>query len=484
MKNESIWLKDKKEFSFPRLTEDKNFDILIIGGGITGLTISYDLKDLGLNIALVEANNLGYGVTLKTTGKITYLQETIYSDLSAKYNRKTAKLYLNSQKEAIKKIVDTIQKENISCDLEKVSSYVIANTIREEKKLKKEKDILEEFGCHVIEEKMKRHYAIAVEDTYVFHPIKYIDGLIDIIKENVSIYEHTTIQKIEHKKGKNICSSERGTITANKVILANHYPFFLIPFFFPLKAKTEKSYILAKKVPFHEEKSFITANYPFTSVRFHKDTENYLLYLGESHNLCNHLNNKENQKRLLKKAKKTLDNPDFYWSNDDILTVDKLPYIGYLKKNDNQLILATGYNTWGMTNSSIAGELIKDLIEDRENPYKNLFAPYRKKTFTYLKETIKILGSNTKSFIENKIIKNKKWYSSNIHFTKKEGQNIAIVYDEKGKHIVYNKCPHMGCGLIYNNVEKTWDCPCHASRFTLDGKCIKGPSCYDISFKK
>ncbi len=484
MVNESLWMKDQIKNNFPALKQDIDVDILIIGGGITGMMIAYFLKDSDKKIALVEANQIGCGVTSKTTGKITYLQETIYSDIATYKNIETAYQYYNAQKEAISQITKIIKEENISCNLEQVESFVIAHNKKEEKKVRKEKEILEKFGCPVNEQFIKNHYAISVEDTYVFHPLKYLDALTNRIKDTINIFENTIIHKLTQEQKKVSAHSDKGVIRASKVVLANHYPFFLIPFLFPLKTRTEKSYILAQKVDFYEPKSFITSNFPYTSVRFHRDEDTYLIYLGESHNLCNHLNEKENKKNLLKKANRFIKNPHYYWENDDVMTVDSIPFIGRVQKNNHTLYIATGYNTWGMTNSVVAGFLIRDLLMEKQSDYENLYAPFRKKGWQYIKEYIKIIGSNTKSFLENKLIKKKKWYPNHVHITKKEGKDIAIVHDENGEHIVYTKCPHMGCNLLYNEIEKIWECPCHASYFNLDGKCIKGPSSYDISFKE
>ena len=170
------------------------------------------------------------------------------------------------------------------------------------------------------------------------------------------------------------------------------------------------------------------------------------------------------------------------WSNKDIITSDYLPYIGLIEDN---LLIATGYNTWGMTNSTIAGSVISDIILNKENKYINLFNPKRSFNMGKLLNFPLVLGSNVKSYVGSLINKNKSWYSENIKFMNLDGKSVGIYTDDKNKeHIVYNKCPHMKCGLIFNEVEKTWDCPCHGSRFDISGKCIEGPSNYDITYKK
>ena len=172
----------------------------------------------------------------------------------------------------------------------------------------------------------------------------------------------------------------------------------------------------------------------------------------------------------------------YIWSNEDIITNDYLPYIGKIKNN---LYIATGYNTWGMTNGSIAGLILSDLIKEKFNKYTSLFNPKRLMPLSSFPNVVYDLYSSAKPFIGNKLIKNKKFYSNKVIFTKKDGKNVGIYIDDaKISHVVYNKCPHMKCSLIFNESELTWDCPCHSSRFDLDGNCIKGPSNYNISYKE
>lgn len=168
----------------------------------------------------------------------------------------------------------------------------------------------------------------------------------------------------------------------------------------------------------------------------------------------------------------------------DIMTSDFLPYIGSINK-ENTLLLATGYNTWGMTNGSLAGKIISDIILKKPNKYITLFDPKRALNLGKIINFPLILSSNAYAFFKSKLIRQKSWYSNNVKFKKINGENVAIYIDENQKeHIVYSNCPHLKCGLIFNEVEKTWDCPCHGSRFDIDGKNIEGPSNYNITYRK
>lgn len=476
MRKKTIWLEDLEEKNESKLKESINADILIIGGGITGISSAYFLKEQKLKIVLVERNKMFHGVTSKTTAKLNYLQGITYTKIKKTYNEDIAKLYLESQKEAIQIVKKIIKEENIECDFEKVISKAVST--KKKKELKKEYSFLKNQNINVEEFEKNNMYSIQVSDTYVFHPLKYLSKLIDKSKEkNISFFENTNIIKIKKERNNYIAFTEDNyQIKANKIILACHYPFFLFPFFLPIKTYIEKSYIRANLVNKNEHFTMITTEPNILSERFLKSKgETYKITLTNSHKIDSRWNENKNFDAL-----KSIE-PSYYWSNEDIMTYDNLPFIGELKEN---LYLATGYNTWGMTNGTLGGCIISDLVLNRENKYQHIFDPKRKNAGKKLIQYPINIISNTKSFIGNKLIKQKKWYPENLVFKKENGTLIAVYTKEKKEYIVTPTCPHMGCTLLFNEVEHTWDCPCHASRFDINGKCIKGPSKYNITYKK
>lgn len=479
MKNYSIWSEEIKS-TYEKLDKDLNVDILIIGGGMTGVNVAYQLMNSNMKVCLVEKNVIGSGVTSRTTGKLTFLQEDIYSKLKFYHGDLVSKFYLESQKDAIKLAQSIIDKENIDCNLESVKSFIINNN---DKKFIKENEVLKSFDVMLnYINKLpngENKESFYVDDTYVFHPIKYLNSLVNIVVKNgVIVYENTKVIEIDKKDGYYFCKANNSIIKCKYIIFALHYPYFLIPFLTPFKTKLEKSYIRAKKVDNNYKYSSITISKPTVSTRYISSKDkHYQIYLTNSHNLCIRNNESKEFREFIK------DNPDYVWSNKDILTNDYLPFIGSINE-DSTLLIGTGYNTWGMTNGILAGKILSDIILKKENKYIPLFDPKRCLNIGKIINTPIIIGSNAYFFIKSKVSKNKSWYGSNVRFEKRNGKDIAIYIDEKNKeHIVYNICPHLKCGLIFNEVELTWDCPCHGSRFDIDGKCIEGPSNYDISYK-
>ncbi len=489
MEYKSLWLKDLDTSDYNELNKNLEVDVLIIGGGITGLTTLYNLRESHLKVALVEANLIGSGVSGYTTGKINYLQGLVYQKITQKYSLEMAKLYLESQKTAIKFITDTIKNEKIKCDLQVVDSYVYTNLEEDIPKIKYEKEILTKLGINVqeITENIldnENKYAIKVEDTYVFHPYKYLQSLKKIcLKYHQNIYEKTKILDFKLINNHYICYTDNYRIIAKKIVLACHYPFFLFPYFMPIKTKIEKSYIGAVEDTF-KNATLITPENPTTSVRYQKGKEEYLIYLTNSSNIDTNLDENANYQDLLTKLKKKHKVPKYLWKNDDILTVDNIPYIGKIEKGNNNLLIGTGYNTWGMTNGTLAGLILSDIVLENKNKFIKLCNPLRVNVIFYLKSYLVNMYSSLGGYLKSKVNKNKEFYPNNVKYTKINNVNVAIYKEGNKTYKVYNKCPHMGCSLIFNPKEKTWDCPCHASRFSLSGKCLKGPSNIDITYKE
>ncbi len=480
MKKESIWLNEKNPIKCDSLKEDLNVDVLIIGGGITGIQSAYQLRNSNLKICVVDASLIGQGLTSRTTGKLTYLQGIVYSKLTNDYSLNTANMYLKSQQDAIKEVEKIIKNEKINCDFQKVKSCLYASEEQKIKELKQEKNILKTLGINVLETESKNFYSIEVFDTAVFHPLKYVYSLEKVCLDNqIKIFENTKIIQINHLKNKYCCLTEKNKIMAKYVVLACHYPFFLLPYFLPIKTKIEQSYLMAFETKQKEKLAFLSIDKDSKSFRF---WQNKKIFLANSHLIGNHLNRRQEYTDLIENFVNL--KPEYIWSNDDLITNDKMPFIGQIKKKEPNLLLATGYNTWGMTNSTIASIIIKDLILNNYNEYAFLFNPLRHKPLKLIGNYFINAWENSESFIVNKLNYNKKWYPSNISFTTINGQKIAIYTDENNvKHQIINKCPHMGCSLIFNEVEKIWECPCHASKFDIDGNCLKGPSKKKISFE-
>jgi len=470
MKNKSIWEDsisiDNKQENFKKI----NTDILIIGGGITGLTTAYFLKDTNKKITIIDKSNVGMGVTCKTTAKITYLQKDIYSKLKNFHGEYISKKYLESQKEAIRLLTKIIKDNNISCDFEKVKSVIFTMKRSGVNKIKKEKNLLSSWNIKVKEYKNKNILsAISVDDTYIFHPLKYLNAIKNIIKDKVSIYENTIAKSIIKKDNQYIIETNQGKIYTTTVVIACHYPFFIFPNLFPLKTYIEREYINSSKIKEPKKFTAINIDKQVHSIRYYQD---YIIYVSNNHRLTSKINYKKNYDQSRKNFNKYFQlKPKYTWMNQDIISNDKLPIIGRLKEN---LYISTAYNAWGMTNGTIGAKVIADLIKNKENKYQNIFNPSRINIPLIFHS---IIGSfhYLKAYIESV------FHKSNPYYIKIKGMLYGIYIDKFGiKHQVKLICPHMKCPLVFNQEEKTWDCPCHGSRYDIDGNILSEPTTKNI----
>ncbi|XMB86097.1 FAD-dependent oxidoreductase [Mycoplasmatota bacterium WC44] len=470
--NKSIW--DNIDYDVcDSLSEDIETDVLIVGGGIAGMSACYHLRNSGLKITLIDRESCGRGVSLYTTGKLTYLQKLNYYKLEKDFGFEKAKDYLFATKGIIEEVEKIIEINNIDCDFKKVPSYVVANKKEDLKYFEMEKSFLDRCNVHselYLETPYgDNQYTLKVTDGAVFHPYKYITSLKDIcLKNGVRIYENTIAFKMRREGKNTVVETDGGEIKSKYIVIATHFPFVNFPGFYFMRMHLDRSYVNVCKG--NGEYTSITANDPVKSIRFHDE---YLLFGGSNHPLSMKFNyeNKHNKLESLRK-KYFPNNTIMSWSTHDCISQDGLPYIGKFNGYNN-VFVATGFNKWGMTNGSISGKIISDLIQGNENKYIDLFSPSRKINIKNFTKDLMTSASNFFSTSEN----NKIIYVNNGKVTKKK--IVKTIEDEE--YIVDRKCPHLGCKLFFNDTDQTWDCPCHGSRFNIKGEVIQGPSTKNIS---
>lgn len=468
--NKQVKLKEESSSKLPSSCE---VDVLIVGGGITGLTTAYFLKDTSKKIMVVDKGIIGTGITSRSTAKITYLQEIIYQQLEKNFNFEIARCYFDSQKEAIARILEIIKQEKISCDLEQVDSIIFTLKNSGISKIEKEKSILREFGVDTRDVDSKKVMSgIKISDSYVFHPIKYLLGLKKVIEHKVPIYENILVKNIRKATDGYFVITSNGLIHAKEVVIACHYPFFLKPLFTPLKTYIKREYVNVAKIDDPCSYSAISIDQELHSIRYYKD---YVLYGSNQHKLTSKIDYGKNYIQSRKDFRRYFHkDPEFTWMNQDMVSHDMLPFIG---KAQEGIYVAMAYHGWGMTNGTIAGKIISDLIMTGSSPYQKLFHPYR---FNLSLFGNSILGT----FHYMKAYTQSLWKKSNPSYIKIHGVMYATYLDDKKMpHTLCLLCPHMKCNLVFNREEKTWDCPCHGSRFDLDGNVIEGPAKESLSKK-
>lgn len=430
--NNSIWIKDVVFPSFPKLETDLKTDILIIGGGLAGILCAWKLHQAGIDYALVEANTLMSGVSQNTTAKLTSQHGFLYHKLLGRFGSELSLKYYLANENAIKQYRETAKA--INCNFEIQDNFIY--TLQNLKKLDKEWHALQQLGIPCarydqLELPFPVAGAICFSRQAQFHPLKYVATL----AEDLHIYEHTTVNSVE----RNTAVTDFGKIRAEKIIIATHFPIINKYGMYFLKMYQQRSYVLALEGGPKLDGMYLNDDEEGLSFRNYGD----LLLLGGG----SHRTGKQGGSWADLKAFAAVHYPDTTevcrWATQDCMTLDDMPYIGQYSKSTPDLYVVTGFNKWGMTSSMVAASVISDLVQEKDNPYADLFDPSRN-----------ILRP----------------------------QLAANVLESTMNLLTLTKprCPHLGCALKWNSAEHSWDCPCHGSRFTKDGQLLNNPATDDL----
>ncbi len=428
----SIWQSDVKIKSFDKLKCDLKTDVLIIGGGLAGLLTAYMLTQKGVDCVLLEAGQIAGGVTKNTTAKITFQHGLIYQKLLKTHGKAAAALYLDANKKALDKYQSLSYK--IDCDFETKDAFVY--TLDNTKPLENELNALKEIGYSAYYQKelplpFKTAGAVKFKGQAQFNPLKFISGIV----ENLNIYQNSRVVELVKNKAK----TDTGSVTANKIIVCTHFPFINKHGLYFLKMYQHRSYVIALENGPDIGGMYVDDALKGMSFRNYK---NYLLIGGGDHR-TGKKGGGYNELKSFAKAHYPDLKIKYSWATQDCMTLDGLPYIGNYSKMTDSLYVATGFNKWGMTTSMVAAELLCDMVTGKTNPLSKLLSPSR----NMLKPQLAVNG------VEAVL-------------------NLAT-FSKK-------RCPHLGCALKWNAYEHSWDCPCHGSRFTEDGRVINGPANGDL----
>lgn len=428
----SLWTESCSIPGFSSLPGDAETEVLIIGGGITGVLCAYFLEQRGIRYILVERNRIGSGVTEDTTAKITVQHGLIYHKLVDRFGTEAAALYYQANYNALKTYAELCA--DLDCDFEWKPSYVYSMNDRE--LLEKEAEALRKLNLadHLqdfTELPFDVAGAIRFDQQAQFHPLKFLAA----IAEKRNIYEHTHVRELQKQEA----ITNHGTIRFQKAIFATHFPMDNKHGLYFLKLYQHRSCMIAlERAPVFNG-MYVDEDRKGMSFRSYKDR---LLIGGGGHRTGKEGGNwKELRafaKRYYPEAAETM-----AWAAQDCMSLDQIPYIGQYSKNMPGCYVATGFNKWGMTSSMAAAQLLTDLICGETSPCREIFDPSR-------------------SMFRPQLFLN------------------AV---EAGKNLLTpsrKRCPHLGCALKWNPEEHSWDCPCHGSRFDEHGKLLNNPANGDL----
>lgn len=537
----SYWINsEKNKEKYNKVEKNIETDICIIGGGITGISTAYYLTKENLKVTVLDMGKIGFQTTGNSTAKITSQHGLFYKDLKDSKGEDFARLYYDANEDAIKNIKKIVEKEKIQCDLECQSAYVLAANREEVQKVKDEVEVVRGFGGHA--EYLEREdidknllilnplAAIRFKNQAQFNSYKYTIELAKICKNlGANIYENTKVVDVRDEKDYYYLETEDGyKIKAKYLVITTKYPIINIPGFYFMKMYQSTSYGIS--IPVKEklfDGMYITSTNPKVSLRMAKVDNNIIKDVVDG-NIENYAKqDKENRKRVKEKQNSKIDNEyvlivvgadhktgektdlsnsykkleniakqiypqgkvENYWNTEDYITLDKIPYIGKYSNMWENAYVATGFNKWGITTSNIATNIITDMIIGRKNRYEDIFISTRVEPVKNRQEVGNMLKETVSSLVLKKFelpeseqasLKNEEGKIIEI-----EGEKVGAYKDKEGRiYTIVPKCAHLGCELSWNNLDKTWDCPCHGSRYDYTGKMLYGPTVKDLYINK
>ena len=424
----SVWSDTSELPHFESLKKNIKTDVLVIGGGLAGVLCAYMLAENGIDYVLVEANKICGGITRNTTAKITSQHGLIYNKLIREFGVERAQMYFRANEAAIEKY--RILCKNIDCDFENKDSFVYS--MNNAKKIEEELTALNKIGFSAefadkLPIPLATAGAVKFKNQAQFNPLKFISS----IARNLNIYENTRIRQLT----KHTAITDRCKITAKKIIVATHFPFINKHGSYFLKMYQHRSYVIALDGAAQINGMYVDESENGMSFRNYK---NLLLIGGGGHRTGKQGGDWQELKSFAQ-IYYTGAEEKYRWATQDCMTLDRVPYIGQYSKNTPDFYVATGFNKWGMTSSMVSAMILADMVIGKKNPYAAVFSPSR----TILRPQLAVNAFEAVT-------------------------NIMTISQKR--------CPHLGCSLNWNPQEHSWDCPCHGSRFTEDGRLIDNPA--------
>lgn len=493
MNTKSVWKSTSEETSFPPLTTDISVDVAIVGGGITGITAAYLLSKAGKKVAVLEARKVGEGSTGYSTGNLYAMigSEGLHK-VKSKWNVDVMKQVVASRAAAVDFIEERVREFAIDCDFKRIPWCLFTGNDKQESYIRKEREAAEAAGIKVNDDipfPLPVTHGFRIDNQAQFNPFQYVAVLAKgIATGNCTIYENTKVTKVEEGETC-ILQTSRGTVTAAQVIMATHTPKGIYKVHTSLGPYRECA-VAAKLI----------GGYPPPGTFWYMlETEHYslrtyetpdgpvLMVLGETYKVGHGDNTEEKFQILEAFLREHFDvaSVAYKWAAQQYKPADGIPYIG-ISSGNKKTYIATGFAADGLTYGTLAAMIISDQIRGVENPWSKTYEASRNTPFAsakkFIKENVDVLGQYLKDIpgnVDAKDVEEIKAGEGKI--IQANGEKIAAYRDENNQlRLCSAVCTHMDCIVNFNEAERSWDCPCHGSRFTLNGEVIEGPAIYDL----
>ena len=493
--NTSLWQDSVNEFeSAGKINTSALYDVVIVGGGITGISTALLLQNAGMNCLLLEAHNLCFGTTGGTTAHINTLLDVPYSTIEKNFNKEKSKLMASSIKEAVNLIHDNINKYSIDCDYKNAAAILFAQDDKQKDELEKISKATNDAGIEnnfVEEISIPTSFlkAIKIPGQAKFNPVRYVYALAEQFeKAGGTIVQECRVLSADENDNMSIETS-KGKCRSKFLIYATHIPpgvnllhFRCMPYRSYAMAVTLKNNAYPGDLvydmydPYHYYRTqeidgqeyFIVGGYDHKTA--HEDNQEYCFLKLESH-IRKHFD---------------IDKVEYKWSSQFYESPDGLPYIGQLPGHE-KIYVATGYGGNGMPYSHVAALSLKRIICNEENPYQELYDPNRLKPVAgfsnFVSHNADVVKQFASKFFSGEDLKELGELATNEgKIVKYKDEKLAIFKDENGVvHALSPICTHVGCEVKWNNAEQSWDCPCHGARYSYDGRVMTGPAVKNLA---
>lgn len=479
----SLWLAALPASGYPPPTSLRTFDVLVLGGGITGLTTALLLKRRGARVAVLEAGRVGAGVTGNNTAKVTALQATRLSSIRRTRGEEVARAYAVHSAAAVEQVAALAAEEGIDCDLQRRAACTVAVQAAALPAVQAEADIAVRAGLPVVmTDGTDLPYPVVgaarLDDQIEFHPVRYALGLAAAVDgDGSAVFENTRALRLHESRPVRVDTSQ-GTLTAADVVVATHYPVWDRGGYFA-RLEAMRSYCIAVRPRGGPARSMsITADSPTWSYRSAGDLQ---IVCGQGHSSGARGVDGGVWSRLEEHAREHWDVEEVThrWSAQDPVAYDHAPMIGGYTPVSAHLHVATGFAKWGLTGGTMAAGIIADRIAGDGGD--TVFSPHRVSP-RGLPTLARTNAGVAADLVADRLTPGQASSATEVPVGEarvvRSGTDRTGVYrDGDGTlHAVSMRCTHLGCLVRFNAAEHSWDCPCHGSRFDVTGAVLEGPA--------
>lgn len=475
----SIWEQDRSAPAYPPLEGDRSVDVLVIGGGLAGILAAYEIQRTGREVLVLEAERVGGGQTGRATGKITAQHGLYASELLRAVGPERARAVMGLHQRAVARYGEIIDQEGIHCGYGPQTAFVYSREGTEA--LSREAEAAGQLGiparlCRELPLPFAVAGAVAYPGQAQFHPLQFLDAL----ASRVPVCEHTRVRRIRG----HVAQTNRGDVTARKIVVATHYPIQNRPGYYFLRLDQQRSYLLALTGAPELAGMYIDQKSGGLSLR---QAGEYLLLGGQGHRTG--VTPPDAPYAALRQAAQALypiAQVAAAWSAQDCMSLDRILYAGAYARTQPDQYVATGFDKWGMTGAMVAAGVVARAIAGRPAPEDAAVSPRRGLPLSGVPRLLVNGGYTLKGFAGRLLdvpqAALEDLSPGQAAVVQVGGQRRGAYRDEEGQvHLVSLRCPHMGCELKWNPQERSWDCPCHGSRFDLEGRLLDSPATAPIA---